>query len=71
MDTLQTRESAFAYLAQQRHRLDKRQYTAVRETIGTMAIEHIYLSDEKIEDLIAIATQNSTQVTPLEGIVAA
>ena len=71
MDTLQTRESAFAYLAQQRYRLDKQQYTAVRETIGTMAIEHIYLSDEKIEDLITIATRNSTQVTPSEGIVAA
>ena len=44
----------------QRHRLDDQQYAAVRETIGTMAIEHIYLSNKKIDRLIDIALKSST-----------
>lgn len=56
----QKRKACFDYLDKFKDRLTAVQYKSIKQTIGTLAIEDMFVSQSKIDRLIEIATGKIT-----------
>ncbi len=56
----QNRKSCFDYLDRFKGQLTSSQYKSIKQTIGTLAIEDMFVSPSKINRLIEIATGKIT-----------
>jgi len=56
----QQRKSCFDYLDKFKDKLTALQYKSIKQTIGTLAIENMFVSPSKIDRLIEIATGKIT-----------
>jgi hypothetical protein len=62
----QKRKSCFDYLDRFQNTLTSFQYKSIKQTIGTLAIEDMFVSQEKIDRLIEIATGKITAEQSIE-----
>lgn len=51
----QKRSSCFSYLERFKSELTEKQYLAIRQTIGSFAIENIFVTQEDVQRLVSIA----------------